>query len=469
MKRLILIGYAFAAVVGLSGCEGGPHYQRPAVLAPPVYRDAEPLSTGVNDSTVSVGDLKWSEVFKDEQMKVLIGEALAKNFDVRIAAQRVLEQQAQVGVTRAQSLPTLSAGGAYSAIGIPTNALGSKYPSTFHGGGFIADAAWNLDFWGLYRRQNEAERAKLLATEWGRRATLSSVVINVATSYIQLRTLDTKLEITRKTLDSRWESLRLVSRREQVGSATMSDVHQSEQLLYAAEAAQPDIERGIREQENSISLLLGRNPGPIPRDKKIILQPDPQEVPPGIPSQLLERRPDIQKAEAELIAANARIGVARAQFFPQISITGMGGTATNQMNKLFNSDASFWFGSASVSQPLFEGGKLRNNLRLAEATKQEMALAYQQSIASAFRDVSNALITYQKAKENRIALEKETTAADKSVQLARIRYDNGGSSYLEVLTNETNLFSAELSLANAQQQEALSLVQLYGALGGGWK
>jgi multidrug efflux system outer membrane protein len=402
-------------------------------------------------------------------MKELIHEALAKNFDVRIAAQRVLEQQAQVGVTRAQSLPTLSAGGAYSAIGIPTNALGSKYPSTFHGGGFIADAAWNLDFWGLYRRQNEAERAKLLATEWGRRATLSSVVINVATSYIQLRTLDTKLEITRKTLDSRRESLRLVSRREQVGSATMSDVHQSEQLLYAAEAAQPGLEREIREQENSISLLLGRNPGPIPRDKKIILQPDPQEVPPGIPSQLLERRPDIQKAEAELIAANARIGVARAQFFPQISITGMGGTATNQMNKLFNSDASFWFGSASVSQPLFEGGKLRNNLRLAEATKQEMALAYQQSIASAFRDVSNALITYQKAKENRIALEKETTAADKSVQLARIRYDNGGSSYLEVLTNETNLFSAELSLANAQQQEALSLVQLYGALGGGWK
>jgi multidrug efflux system outer membrane protein len=469
MKRLILIGYTFAAVVGLSGCKVGPRYQRPAVVAPPVYRDAELVSTGVDNSTVSVGDLKWSEVFKDAQMKELIDEALVKNFDVRIAAQRVLEQQAQVGITRSQSLPTLSAGGSYSAIGIPTEALGSEYPSTFHGGGLIGDAAWNLDFWGLYRRQNEAERAKLLATEWGRRATLSSVVINVAASYIQLRTLDAKLEITRKTLDSRRESLRLVSRREQVGSATMSDVHQAEQLLYAAEAAQPGLEREIREQENSISLLLGRNPGPIPRDKKIILQPDPQEVPPGIPSQLLERRPDIQKAEAELIAANARIGVARAQFFPQISITGMGGTATNQLNKLFSSDASFWFGSASLSQPLFEGGKLRNNLRLAEETKQEMVLAYQQSIASAFRDVSNALITYQKAKENRIALEKETTAAGKSVRLAHIRYDNGGSSYLEVLTSETNLFSAELSLANAQQQEALSLVQLYGALGGGWK
>jgi multidrug efflux system outer membrane protein len=469
MKRLTFAGYAFATATVLSGCMVGPRYQRPAVVAPPAYRDAPSVTTDASASTASVGDLKWSEVFKDEQLKELIDEALTKNFDVRIAAQRVLEQQAQVGITRSQALPSLSAGGSYSAIGIPTDALGSNYPSTFHGGGMIADAAWNLDFWGLYRRQNEAERAKLLATEWGRRATLSSVVMNVAASYIQLRTLDAKLEITRKTLDSRRESLRLVTLREQVGSATMSDVHQSEQLLYAAEAAQPDIERDIREQENSISLLLGRNPGPIPRSKGSIEQPDPQEVPPGIPSQLLERRPDIQKAEAQLIAANARIGVARAQFFPQISITGMGGTATSQLNKLFNSDASFWFGSVSVSQPLFEGGKLRNNLRLAEETKQEMVLAYQQTIASAFRDVSNALITYQKSKENRIAQEKETAAADKSVQLAHIRYDNGGSSYLEVLTNDTNLFSAELNLADAQQQEALSLVQLYGALGGGWR
>jgi multidrug efflux system outer membrane protein len=347
--------------------------------------------------------------------------------------------------------------------------LGDNYASTFHGGGFTAAGSWNLDFWGLYRRQTEAARAELLATEWGRRATLSSVVINVAASYLQLRTLDAKLEITHKTLDARRESLRLISRREQVGAAMMSDVHQSEQLLYAAEAVQPSLERDIREQENSISLFLGRNPGPIPRSKRDIERPDPQDVPAGIPSQLLERRPDIQKAEAELIAANARIGVARAQFFPQISITGIGGTATSQLNKLFNSDSSFWFGSVSVSQPLFEGGKLRNNLRLAEETKQEMVLAYQQTIASAFRDVSNALITYQKSKENRIAQEKETVAADKSVQLAHIRYDNGGSSYLEVLTNDTNLFSAELNLADAQQQEALSLVQLYGALGGGWR
>jgi multidrug efflux system outer membrane protein len=469
MRRLILAGFGFATAIVVAGCMVGPQYRRPAVTAPAAYRDAPPASTNPSAATVSAGDLKWSEVFRDEQLKELIDEALAKNFDVQIAARRVLEQQAQVGIAQSQSLPSVSGGGAYSAIGVPSEAVGQGSPTSFHGGGFTAGGAWNLDFWGLYRRQNEAERAKLLATEWGRRATLSSVVINVAASYIQLRTLDAKLEIARKTLDSRRESLRLVSLREQVGSATMSDVHQSEQLLYAAEAIQPNLERDIREQENSISLLLGRNPGPIPRSKKFIEQPDPQDVPPGIPSQLLERRPDIRKAEAELIAANARIGVARAQFFPQISITGMGGTATSQMNKLFNSNSTFWFWGIGVTQPLFEGGKLKNNLRMAEETKQEMVLAYRQAIASAFRDVSNALIAYQESKENRIAQEKETAAAEKSVQLARIRYDNGGSSYLEVLTNDTNLFSAELNLAGAQQQEALSLVQLYGALGGGWK
>lgn len=469
MKRLVLAGSTFAIASILSGCIVGPQYRRPVVNTPPAYRDVESVSAHPDASTSSVADLKWSEVFKDEQLKALIDEALAKNFDVRIAAQRVLEQQAQVGITRSQSLPSVDGGAAYSEVGIPSGLLGNNSSPHFHGGGFTAAAAWNLDFWGLYRRQNEADRAKLLATEWGHRATLSSVVINVAASYIQLRMLDEQLEITRRTLDSRRESLRLVSLREHIGAGSMVDVSQAEQLLAAAEAVLPNLETQIREQENNISLLLGRNPGPIPRGKKNAEQPHPEEIPAGIPSQLLERRPDIQKAEAQLIAANARIGVARAQFFPQVSITGLGGTATSQFNKLFNSDSSFWFGTVAVTQPLFEGGKLKNNLRLAEATEQEMVLVYQQAIASAFRDVSNALVNYQKSKQNRIAQEKERAAAEESVRLARIRYVNGRTSYLEVLTNDTNLFSAELTVADAQQQEALSLVQLYGALGGGWK
>jgi multidrug efflux system outer membrane protein len=467
MKRLISAASVLVTIGILSGCMVGPHYKRPVVDTPPAYRDADSVAGKADSAAFSVGDLTWSEVFQDEQLKALITEALDKSYDIRIAAQRVFEQQARVGITRSQSLPSLSGGAAYSAIGFPSGLIGSS--SEYHGGGFAATAAWNLDFWGLYRRQNEVARAQLLATEWGRRATLSSIVIQVAASYIQLRTLDAQLEMTRGTLESRRESLRLVSLRESVGSTTMADVHQAEQLLYAAEAVLPNLDRQIREQENNLSLLLGRNPGPILRSEKGTEQFHPQEIPAGIPSQLLERRPDIQRAEAQLIAANAQIGVARAQFFPQIGLTGVGGTATSQFTNLFSSASSYWLAAANLSQPIFTGGKLKNNLKLAKETNQEMVLTYQQTIAAAFRDVSNALISCQKSKESRIAQEKEVAAARESVLLARIRYNNGRSSYLEVLTNDTNFFAAELNLASAQQQEALSLVQLYGALGGGWK
>jgi len=469
MNRFILLGSTLATASILSGCFVGPHYQRPAMTAPPVYRDATVTSPAQDSASRSLGDMKWSEVFVDEQLKALVAEALANNLDLRIAAQRVLEQQARVGITRAQSLPSVSGGAAYSAIGIPDNALGAGSASTFHGGGLTAAAAWNLDFWGLYRRQTEAIRAELLATEWGRRATLSTVVIDVTESYIQLRSLDADLQIAHKTIDARRESLRLITLRESVGSATMTDVHQAQQLLHGTEAALPGIERQIRQEENNISLLLGRNPGPISRGATTPLLAEAQEIPPGIPSQLLERRPDIQQAEAKMIAANARIGVARAQFFPQVSITGMGGTATSQFDKLFNTDSSFWFGAVSVSQPLFTGGKLKNNLHLAEETQKETVIAYRQSIATAFRDVSNALIACHKSRENRIALEAETAEAREVRNLALTRYNNGRTGYLEVLASDTALLSQEMSLTNSRQQEALSLVQLYGALGGGWK
>jgi len=473
MNRLMLLGSTLATASILSGCMVGPHYQRPSVTAPPVYRDATPSSVSPmiapDNVSLSLGDLKWSEVFKDEQLKALVTESLTNNYDLRIAAQRVLEQQARVGVARSQSFPSANAGGAYDAIGVPKNALGAGTASTFHGGGLTADAAWNLDFWGLYRRQTEAERAELLATEWGRRATLSTVVINVTSSYIQLRSLDSELEITRKTLDARRESLRLITLRESVGSATMTDVHQAQQLLDGTEAALPGLERQMRQEENNISLLLGRDPGPISRGTAALLLADPQEIPPGIPSQLLERRPDIQEAEAKMIAANARIGVARAQFFPQVSITGMGGTATSQFDKLFNTDSRFWFGAVSITQPLFTGGKLKNNLHLTEETQNETVIAYRQSISAAFRDVSNALIACHKSRENRIAQEQETREAKEIRDLALTRYNNGRTGYLEVLGSDMTLLSEEMSLANSRQQEALSFVQLYSALGGGWK
>jgi len=469
MRRLRTLGIMFVAGCALSGCMVGPHYKRPAVAPPPVFRDAQGISKNADNSEASVGDLQWSEVFQDEEMKKLISEALLKNYDVRIAAHRVLEQQAQIGITRSQALPSLSSGAAYSAIGLPSGLLGGESSPKFYGGGVTGTAAWNLDFWGLYRRQNEAARAELLATEWGRRAALSSVVMQVASGYIQLRALDAQLEITRATLDSRRESLRLVGLREKTGATTMSDVYQAEQLLYAAEAVLPRLEREMRAQENGLSFLLGREPGTIPRGRTNKDQPHPQEVPPGIPSQLLERRPDIQRVEAELIAGNARIGVARAQFFPQIGLTALAGTSTSQLSKLFSGDSSYWLANGALNQPLFTGGRLRNNLKQVEEKQQELIVTYQKTIAAAFRDVSNALIAYQKSREDRIAQEKETAAAKGAVQLARIRYQNGRSSYLEVLTNDTNLFAAQLNLATVQEQEALSLVQLYGSLGGGWR
>jgi len=473
MNRLILLGSTLTTVGFLSGCMVGPHYQRLSVTAPPVFRDAAPAyapaENVTKDLAPSLGDLKWSEVFKDEKLKALIAEALTNNFDLQIAARRVIEQQARVGIARSQSLPSVSGGAAYSTIGIPTDALSAGYPSTFHGGGITADAAWNLDFWGLYRRQTEAARAELLTTEWGRRATLSTVVINVTTSYIQLLTLDAELEITRNTLDAQQESLRLISLRENVGSATMTNVHQAQQLLDGTKAAMPGLEIQIHQEENNISLLLGRAPGPISRGAEALLLADPQEVPPGIPSQLLERRPDIQAAEAKMIAANARIGVARAQFFPQVSITGMGGTATSQFDKLFNTDSRFWFGAVSVTQPLFVGGKLKSNLHLAEETQKETAIAYRQTIAAAFKDVSNALIACHNSREIRVAQEDKTREARDVRNLALNRYNNGRTSYLEVLASDMTLYSEEMPQAKFRQQETLSLVQLYSALGGGWK
>jgi multidrug efflux system outer membrane protein len=471
LRRLfVLAGLlpGLGAIAFVSGCMLGPRYKRPAVSVPATFRNAE-LVTSTPSAEHSVADLRWIDIFQDAQLKEMVGEALTKNYDVKVAAQRVAESQAQLGITKAQMYPSVSAGASYNAVGIPSGLLGNSTSPHFYGGGLAANATWFLDFWGLYRRENEAARAELLATEWGRRATLSSIVIDVASAYVQLRALDAQLRITDTTIQSRQESLRLVRLRESIGATSMADVHQAEQLLYAAEAVRPQVQDEITHQEDALSLLLGRNPGPVARGRPNTEQPHPEQLPIGVPSQLLERRPDIQQAESRLIAANARIGAARAQFFPQISLTGVGGTSTSQLNRLFSSDSSYWIADGLISEPIFSGGRLRNNLHLAEATQQEMLAEYRKTVAGAFRDVADALSTYQSSKQDRIAQEKQTQAARASVALAQIQYQNGRTSYLDVLTNETNLFSAELNLATIEEREALSLVQLYASLGGGWK
>jgi multidrug efflux system outer membrane protein len=478
MKQPLFILCTLASALCVTGCTVGPRYRRPAANAPQVFRGATTPDINPTPITTSLGDEKWAEVFRDPVLKQLIREALANNYDVQIAAQHVLEQQDQVGITRAQQFPTVSGGGSYVAIGLPSNLVNSINSSRngggttakkFFAGGVMLSAAWNLDFWGLYRRQTEAARAQLLATEWGRRVTIDTVIENVATAYFQLRTLDAELEITRRTLEARKQSLQLTQTVERGGSGTLADVRQAEQLLYTAAAAIPDFERQIEQQENSISILLGRNPGPIIRGASEMNWPQPEQIPAGIPSQLLGRRPDIQQAEAELIAANAEVGVAKAQLFPQLSLSGTGGTASSQLKGLVDGKNLYWLASGSLTQSIFDAGRLRNNLRLSEAQKQEEVLAYQRTIKQAFEGVSDALIGLQKFREYREQEANMTASAEDATRLARLRYNGGSTSYLEVLTNDTNYYSAQLTLAIAREDEALSIVQLYSALGGGWQ
>jgi len=468
LRRLLLLSLC-AIAVWFSGCAVGPNYARPKVDAPTSYRGQQDDQTNAPTakSDAALGDEEWAKVFQDPELQGLIRAALQNNYDVRIAAARVQEARAQLGITRADQFPTLSGGGNITSQ--RDSASGPIPAFELTQGALSVSAAWNLDFWGRYRRATEAQRARLLSQEWAQRAVISSLVANVASGYFQLRELDLELEISKRTLSSRSESLKLTTMRTEHGIDTMLDQRQAEQLVYTAGAQVPDLERQIEQEENALSILLGNNPGAIPRGLKLTEQPHAPEVPAGLPSALLERRPDVREAEENLVAANAQIGVARAAYFPQISLTGTGGYQSSSLSNLFTGPAGIWNFGGSLVQPIFEGGRLKSNVRLAEAQKQELLLTYQQSIQGAFRDVSNALVAYRKNREFRIQEEKLTEAARDASQLSEQRFNAGATDYLEVLTNETNYFSDELTLAQAQFNELEALVQLYQALGGGWQ
>jgi multidrug efflux system outer membrane protein len=451
----------------LTGCAVGPDYSRPAITTPEVYRGASP-NPSATVSTQLLGDEKWWDVFQDPVLQELIRLALQQNYDVRIAASRVLQAQAQLGITRADQFPTVSAGSQVSGQYTPkTSSIFPAYRT--NAGELDLSVVWNLDFWGKYRRQTEAARANLLASQWGQRAVLSSVVSSVATAYFTLRELDWALDVSKQTLAARQNSLQLTNVLAKHGSASALDVRQSEQLVYTAAETIPDLERQISQEENLLSILLGDNPGPIPRGRPLTEQPDPPGVPVGLPSELLERRPDIREAEETLVAANAQIGVAKAALFPSISLTGLAGFESNAVNNLFSHSQRIWNEAGSLTQPVFAGGALRSGLRLAEAQEQQMLLTYQQTIMSAFQQVSNSLVAYQKGREFREQQGLLTAAAEDTDRLSKILYQHGGASYLQVLTSENNAFAAELNLAQAQLDERLALVQLYNALGGGWE
>lgn len=453
--------------VSLAGCTVGPNYQRPKVNLPPTYR-GQPANSSPQPSAASLGNEKWWNVFHDPVLQQLIRTALQQNYDVRIAATRILQAQAELGITRSNQFPIVNAGA--DIFGERNPKITSIFPAyQEHGGELDLSVLWNLDFWGKYRRETEAARDSLLATEWGRRAVITSVVSSVATAYFQLRELDLALQISQQTLASRQDSLRLTHVLAVNGSASLLDLRQAQELVATAAEQIPDLERQIQQGEDAISNLLGENPGPVARGLPLTRQPVPPVLPAGLPSELLERRPDIREAEANLMAANADIGVAKADFFPNISLTATGGFESYALNQFFSAPSFIGNAAGSAAGTIFQAGALHAGVKLSQAQEQQMLLSYEQAIKEALREVSDSLIAYQKNREFEKQQEQLTAAAADADRLSYILYRHGGASYLQVLTSETNYFAAQLNLAQAQLNERLALVQVYNALGGGWQ
>jgi len=447
----------------IGGCMVGPKYQKPAVQTPTAYRE---LNESKQAQAASFADLPWWQVFQDPQLQELIRIALKQNYDMQLATERIKAERAQLSITRSNLFPQAQGDG---------NFTGGKEPnfqSKSNLFALTADAAFQLDLFGKLRRETEAARAQLLATEDAQHTVMLTLVSDVASDYFTLLQLDLELQITRDTVKSQQDSVKLTSLRLDHGVATKLDVLQAQQVLDTANAQIPDLERQIAQEEDAISILLGNYPQGVPRGRPLTEQPLPPEVPPGLPSALLERRPDIREAEQKLVAANAEIGVAKASFFPQITLTGSGGGAfgrSSVFSSLMSSQTGIWSYGVQVTQPLFTGGALRGNLHLAESQHEQALIAYKQAIQHAFGDVSDALIGYQKFYEVRVRQEHAVADLQESVHLSTVRYQGGTATYLEVLDGQRSLFAAELTLAEARGNEYQSLVQLYRALGGGWQ
>jgi multidrug efflux system outer membrane protein len=469
MKNLTPRTYAILAAISAStvmiGCMVGPNYHRPAVPTPGVYRVLSENPQAQVQAT-SFADLHWWQVFQDPQLQELIRTALKENYDLQLATERISAARAEVTITRSSLFPQ---------VGANSNFGGGKDPTsqaTYNILTLTADAAFQLDLFGRLRRATEASRAQLLATEDARDTVILTLVSDVASDYFALLELYLELQITRDTVKTQEDSVKLTRLRLDHGLATKLDVLQSQQVLDTANAAVPDLERQIGQEEDAISILLGHYPESVRRGRPLAEQPLPPEVPPGMPSTLLERRPDIRQVEQNLIAANAEIGVARAAFFPQISLTGSGGGAFGRstlLTGLMSSQTGVWSYGAQISQPIFTGGALRGNLSLAESQQRQELIAYKQVIQLSFRDVSDALIGYQKLHQVRVAQEVTVKDLQDSVDTSLRRYRGGITTYLEVLDGQRSLFTAELTLAQARGNEYQSLVQLYKALGGGWQ
>jgi outer membrane protein, multidrug efflux system len=459
MRRLALLAPALL----LAACTVGPDYKRPAVDTPPDFRGAMAPST-----EPSLAEVQWWQIFPDEALQGLLREALAQNYDVRIAATRILDARAQVTIARSFQFPEVRgfASTPYQRVEGDLSSLQSREIFSPSGG---LDFGFELDFWGRFRRGTEAARADLLTTEYGRRFVITTLISDLSSAYFLLRGLDEELDIARRTLDSRTQSLTLVRLREEGGVAGLIDVRQSEILVASAAQTVPDIERRIEQTENLISILLGRAPAPVPRGRDLRAQVAATALPAGVPSSLLERRPDVQQAEQVLAAATARIGVAKSDYFPRVFLSGAvagGGFMVN--GQMFGPQGIFSV-LPSLTVPIFNTGRVSAGVDAARARADEAMLQYQQVIIGAFRDVSDALVEYRKRREARVQQEALVVASRDTTRLANFRYTNGVTQYLEVLDSERQLFDAELGLTQLQRDELLAVVRLYKALGGGWQ
>ena len=466
MKRLFA---AFLLLSLITPYALGQKNQRPPVQTPTAFR-ADPAP---QPDKQSMADLKWFEVFKDEKLQELIREALTNNYDVRQAVARIDAARANLGITKSEQYPQIYASADVvnqrqsrsSAFDLPEPI---KRDRSF-GSVLLNLLTFEIDVWGRLRKQTAAARADLVATEEERRAVITTLISDVATAYFTLRELDFELDISRRTLTSRQESLRLIKLRQERGVATLLELRQAEELVFDATEVIPALERGIEQTENFLSFLTGKNPGAIERGLTLTENQMPLTVPAGLPSDLIERRPDIRAAENSLVAANLRIEVAKKEWFPRISLTSFLGYESGQLTSLFSGSRNVWTLAGQVSQPIFTVGRIKSNIRLTQAQRDFLLIDYQQTVQGAFREVSDSLIAFRKTREVREQRELLVNTLRDRSRLSYLRYTGGVATLLDALDADRELFEAERSLALSRRDELLTIVTLYRALGGGWQ
>ena len=461
-KSGLLLVFGVWCLVFLDGCAVGPNYHRPAIVSPSEFRAEVVVTNG------HYVELTWWEVYQDATLQALMREALTNNYDLRIAIARVEQARALAMQARSHFVPSIDYNGAVSRG--RNVEFGSAFPnngSTVNSAVATLNAFWEVDLWGRVRRLNESARADFLASEEARRGVRLTLLSDVATTYFELLELDQELEIAYQTTNSFAESLRIFSRRVAGGTASALQSARAQAAFDDAAAAAPAIRERIWATENELCVLLGRDPGPIERPAPLLAQNMP-DIPPGLPSTLLERRPDVRQAEQSLHSANAQVGVSVAEFFPKIGLTALLGKVSPELSGFTLGAANAWGIAAEGAGPLFEGGRLVGQYRQSKAARNEAELRYRQTILNAFREVSDALVTRLELTEIRQHLSGEVVALETAVKLSTERYVAGRADYYEVLEAQQQLFPSQLNLARTQRDQLLAVVSLYKALGGGW-